>query len=168
MQPDLVACTFRGTVAIKVAIERATRTIVLHAHQLAIDVDSVKLNAGGASVALKTFTQDVAAQKASFVFDKELGVGEASLSLGFTGVLNDDLAGLYRSAYTVRGEKRWCAVTQFEATDARRAFPCFDEPAWKAVFGESHTPSCCGGQRCRDISPGSLAGICETRTLSVT
>lgn len=137
MQPDLVSCTFRGTVSIKVSIERATRTVVLHAHQLAVDVDSVKLVSSGASVALKSFTQDVAAQKASFTFDKELAVGEATISMAFTGMLNDDLAGFYRSAYTVRGEKRWSAVTQFEATDARRAFPCFDEPAWKAVFGES-------------------------------
>ncbi len=48
--------------------------------------------------------------------------------------MNDELAGFYRSRYTLRGEQRNMALTQFEATDARRCFPCFDEPADKAVF----------------------------------
>lgn len=52
----------------------------------------------------------------------------------FNGQLNDQMRGFYRSVYTVNGEERTLAVTQFEATDARRAFPCWDEPALKAVF----------------------------------
>ena len=51
----------------------------------------------------------------------------------FTGVLNDKMAGFYRSKYTnTQGESRYMAVTQFEATDARRCFPCWDEPSLKA------------------------------------
>jgi len=57
-----------------------------------------------------------------------------TVSIYFTGILNDELAGFYRSSYTEGGEKKYIATTQFEATDARRAFPCFDEPAMKAVF----------------------------------
>jgi puromycin-sensitive aminopeptidase len=44
------------------------------------------------------------------------------------------MKGFYRSRYTIDGEQRYAAVTQFEATDARRAFPCWDEPAHKAIF----------------------------------
>ncbi|HYY47073.1 MAG TPA: ERAP1-like C-terminal domain-containing protein, partial [Thermoplasmata archaeon] len=61
--------------------------------------------------------------------------GPATLRLVFSGVLNDELAGFYRSRYTMSdGTEGFMAATQFESTDARRAFPCWDEPATKAVF----------------------------------
>ncbi|MEZ5167136.1 MAG: M1 family aminopeptidase [Acidimicrobiales bacterium] len=52
----------------------------------------------------------------------------------FRGTLNDQLRGFYRSTYDDDGELRTIATTQFQSTDARRAFPCWDEPAWKATF----------------------------------
>ena len=63
-------------------------------------------------------------------------MGKVNVSIDFTGFLNDDLVGFYKSSYvnSESGEKKRIAVTQFEATDARRAFPCFDEPAMKATF----------------------------------
>ncbi|XP_023932531.1 puromycin-sensitive aminopeptidase, partial [Lingula anatina] len=62
-------------------------------------------------------------------------VGPGKLHFSFTGILNDKMRGFYRSKYThPNGETRHGAVTQFEATDARRAFPCWDEPAVKATF----------------------------------
>ena len=68
-------------------------------------------------------------------FDRELPPGEAALHLRFAGTLNDQLRGFYRSQYRDDGgATRTLATTQFEATDARRAFPCWDEPAIKATF----------------------------------
>ena len=58
----------------------------------------------------------------------------AKLTCSFKGALNDKMRGLYRSKYTEQGEERFAAVTQFEATDCRRCFPCWDEPALKATF----------------------------------
>lgn len=63
------------------------------------------------------------------------GPGPARLDITFSGVLNDQLRGFYRSTYTDdAGRTRTIAATQFQSTDARRAFPCWDEPAFKATF----------------------------------
>ncbi|MGZ4149221.1 MAG: M1 family metallopeptidase, partial [Actinomycetota bacterium] len=61
--------------------------------------------------------------------------GEWTLSLVFAGALNDRLTGLYRSTFDDAGVERVIAATHFEATDARMAFPCWDEPDLKATFG---------------------------------
>ena len=61
---------------------------------------------------------------------------EISVSIDFTGLLNDDLNGFYKSSYidSESGDSKWLASTHFESTHARRAFPCFDEPTMKATF----------------------------------
>jgi puromycin-sensitive aminopeptidase len=84
-------------------------------------------------------------EKVSFIFNSQLPVSQkAELSIDFEGEVNDKLKGFYRSKYTAIGEngeqeERYAFVTQFEATDARRCFPCFDEPAMKATFDISLT-----------------------------
>jgi len=67
-------------------------------------------------------------------FDRDLPLGEGVLTMDFTGTLNDQMRGFYRSKYLYNGESRNMAVTQFEAADARRCFPCWDDPAFKAKF----------------------------------
>ena len=87
-----------------------------------------------AHIGKKTLTATVAAdpqkEMVTFTFPEPLPAGKVLIHIHFTGILNEKLAGFYLS----RGEGRNYAVTQFEATDARRAFPSFDEPAMKATF----------------------------------
>jgi puromycin-sensitive aminopeptidase len=79
---------------------------------------------------------DKETEVSTIAFSEPLASGTGVLSLEFAGTLNDKLKGFYRSKYTSADgqEERYAAVTQFEPTDARRAFPCWDEPALKATF----------------------------------
>lgn len=90
----------------------------------------------GVLVQSPNISQNKDAQTTTFSFDDKLPAGtKAQLHLDFTGVLNNDMAGFYRSSYTAKdGSKKFMATTQMEPTDARRAIPCFDEPALKAQY----------------------------------
>lgn len=113
--------------------------LILHAADLAIAQGaelSFPLQAGGRPPMRATAIEyDALAEVAKIRFAGPIPVGPATLSLAFEGAVNDQMRGCYRSAYTTqKGEARHMVVTQFEAADARRCFPCFDEPAFKATF----------------------------------
>jgi puromycin-sensitive aminopeptidase len=131
--PDLSSATFTGEETVTVSVSQAVRDVVLNAAELLIDDAELTLASGAslrAGVAL-----DETTERCRLSLAEEVPAGEYRLRLRFRGTLNDKLHGFYRSSYkTAGGEPRWLAATQFEATDARRAFPCWDEPAFKAVF----------------------------------
>jgi puromycin-sensitive aminopeptidase len=134
LEPDLVAATFAGEVVITVEVETTVTEMVCNAAELAIQSASV---ARDGSVPIHgSITLDEASERARFIFPAAIAPGEWRLTLRFTGTLNDRLHGFYRSTYKdASGVPHTIAATQFEATDARRGFPCWDEPAFKAVFG---------------------------------
>src|SRR5205085_9339851 len=76
-----------------------------------------------------------ARQTATFTVPRQMPKGPAQIHISYTGILNDKLRGFYLS--TEKDQR--IAVTQLEATDARRAFPAFDEPSFKATFDISLT-----------------------------
>ncbi|NOX31071.1 MAG: M1 family metallopeptidase, partial [Actinobacteria bacterium] len=81
-------------------------------------------------------TADDATERLTIDLDETLSPGEVVVKIDFKGALNDQLRGFYRSVYSDEaGVDHTIAITQFESTNARRAFPCFDEPDAKAVFG---------------------------------
>ncbi|MDQ1520063.1 MAG: tricorn protease interacting factor [Actinomycetota bacterium] len=132
IEPDLEASAFTGSVAIEVTVDEPTREIVLNTRDLDITVAEVEQNGARFDA---TVTVDGAEERAHIGLPGELGIGGATLRCSFTGKLHDDLVGFYRSRYTGDdGAEHTIAATQFEATHARRAFPCFDEPDFKAVF----------------------------------
>lgn len=91
---------------------------------------------GAVVVSNAEVSMDTDTQVATIKFSDSIAAGSsAQLKLTFTGCLNDNMAGFYRSSYKMpNGETKYIASTQMEPTDARRAFPCFDEPALKAKF----------------------------------
>lgn len=131
--PDLETDVFTGSVNISARVQKATKTLFLHA--VAMTISRVSLAHSGATVSpVKTFFYP----ENEFLvleFNEEVEEGDVVLQLQFKGNLTNSLAGLYRSTYeNEAGETIKLATTQFEATDARRAFPCFDEPSFKANF----------------------------------
>src|SRR3989441_8563817 len=118
---------FSGSVAVHVQVGEAVGAITLHA--LELTVPRAVVEAGGARFpALVSVDPD--SETITLTPDREVPAGPAALTLDFEGRLNRQMRGLYEAT---AGAERY-AFTQFEPTDARRAFPCFDEPARKAVF----------------------------------
>ncbi len=133
LTPDLSSFTFEGEVAISIELRAPSREITLNAIELEIK-DALFSHPDG-EPASGEVSYDPAAETVTITFPQELRPGEATLSISFTGILNDRLRGFYRSAYVDgEGRERHLASTQFEPTDARRAFPCWDEPSLKASF----------------------------------
>uniref|UniRef100_A0A182NID0 Aminopeptidase n=1 Tax=Anopheles dirus TaxID=7168 RepID=A0A182NID0_9DIPT len=114
-------------------IDTATDRVTLNALDLKIGKATVTY--GDQTLAAQDIQFDADQETACFVFGTPIPPGGASLAVEFTGELNDKMKGFYRSKYfSATGEERYAGVTQFEATDARRCFPCWDEPAIKATF----------------------------------
>ncbi len=133
LEPDLAASCFAGEETITVEVRERTSEIVLNASELEIS-SAVLLNDEGMAHRCAV-DLDERLERCRVTSPQPLGPGSWRLRLTFKGVLNDKLRGFYRSTYKDQhGRPRTLAATQFEATDARRAFPCWDEPAFKAVF----------------------------------
>ena len=125
--PRLAEATFSGRVVITLRLAAPASVITLNAAE--IKFGEVTVSAAGQQQR-GAVTLDAAKEQASFKFPKPLPAGDAELAITYDGILNDDLRGLYLS----QANNRRYAVTQLEATDARRMFPSFDEPAFKATF----------------------------------
>ena len=133
LTPDLPTATFAGEESVFINILEPVRQIILNAAELELKTVSV-LGADG-KVVRADAVLDSENEQARLEFAESLEPGRWKLQIRFSGELNEKLHGFYRSRYKdVHGQDKTLASTQFESTDARRAFPCWDEPAFKAVF----------------------------------
>ena len=134
LRPNLKAFSFEGSESIRIQVARPTKTIVLNAEGLEVREATVSSSKGG-SLPATSIDFDSKREVLRLDFAESVPSGPATLRLSFSGTLNDELAGFYRSRYTMSdGKQGYMAATQFESTNARRAFPCWDEPAAKATF----------------------------------
>jgi puromycin-sensitive aminopeptidase len=132
--PDLENFVFSGEETVELNLKKDVYLIFLHCKEIKIEyAEAVHQNKKFGDWAIKISYKEKD-ELAVLKFNKKVQKGKILLKLSFVGVLNDKLRGFYRSNYLHEGKQKHLATTQFEATDARRAFPCFDEPAKKAVF----------------------------------
>jgi puromycin-sensitive aminopeptidase len=136
IRPDLGACTYTGRVVIELDVVETTDTVVLNAHDL--EITAVALSQpDGARAPTASVRPDPEREQLRIEAGGPLHAGVvATLDVSFAGEISSGLVGFYRSTYVDRGgNEQILGATQFEAPYARRAFPCFDEPDFKAVFG---------------------------------
>ncbi|KAJ4288837.1 hypothetical protein N0V88_007166 [Collariella sp. IMI 366227] len=152
---DFPNWSYKGTVryhgsdqnSIDGEIVKGTKEIVLNTLELTLLNSKITVSQGKSEQSWEsaTFTEDTKSQRSTITFPDELPVSsKVSLSIDFTGILNHDMAGFYRAQYKPAApaaasvprddEFHYMLSTQFESCDARRAFPCFDEPNLKATF----------------------------------
>lgn len=134
IKPDLEAFKFDGYEVIDISIEKPASIITLHSKD--INIQSAQVTKGIQFQFAVKIEYNTKEETVTFAFPKPIS-GKVKLSLIFSGIISENLRGFYRSRYTIGGETKYLATTQFEATDARRAFPCFDEPSQKAIFDVS-------------------------------
>jgi puromycin-sensitive aminopeptidase len=133
LKPDLENFTFEGIETIHLSVLKKTRDITLHSKEIEVITADVFMEK---EKVFAKISYDKKLETATFSFPVFLEK-KIKLTLVFRGILNDKMRGFYRSRYNIGKKEYHMATTQFEATDARRAFPCFDEPAKKAIFNVS-------------------------------
>ena len=128
LAPDFSTDTFTGVETIQIEVLKPTKQIVLNAAE--IKFGHARITSGSATQTARIL-EDPEKETAILALDSQILPGPATIEINYTGSLNNQLRGFYLG-HDEEGNKY--AVTQFEATDARRAFPSFDEPAYKATF----------------------------------
>uniref|UniRef100_A0A8B9MTU0 Aminopeptidase n=1 Tax=Accipiter nisus TaxID=211598 RepID=A0A8B9MTU0_9AVES len=141
MKPEMETDIYTGTVSISIALEKSTSYLWLHLRETKITEMPTLRKSSGQQIALNDCfgykPQEYIVMKA----EAELSVTDESdpyiLTLKFQGWLNGSLVGFYRTTYTENGQIKSIAATDHEPTDARKSFPCFDEPNKKATYNIS-------------------------------
>ena len=130
LEPDLSKFQFAGKLELRLEVPSPASEVSLNILDLAIWKCGL---VGEGQSAACAFSVDPEKEELRIFFPRSLS-GEVSLVIDYVGEINNRMAGLYRSLYVRDGREKYAAVTQFEESDARRAFPCFDHPAMKATF----------------------------------
>jgi aminopeptidase N len=160
LAPELDSLSFKGREEVDIAVSKATDVITLNANGLAFQAVGLK-GEDGAKAAVSI---DANAETATFHFPHALAAGPHTLHIEYSGPITAQPSGIYYNDYEAAGAKKRMLVTQFEATDARRMFPGWDEPAFKATFTLSAVlPSNFRAISNTPIAKGEPAGAGKTR-----
>lgn len=130
LEPDLRDFKFSGSTEILFEALKPVSEVTLNVMELDVLTCTARADAGFVDCAFR-----IVPEKEELVISlPDETEGDATLKIDYTGQINDKMAGFYRSTYSAKGKEKHIAVTQFEESEARRAFPCFDRPVKKATF----------------------------------
>lgn len=170
LKPDLQKFTFEGEVKIKLEFSPGVESV----KEVTLNVNELKIHNGfnhglepiGPKNNLKKVTYSELSQTATLEFETSIEPTRPVISLSFTGILNDQMKGFYRSAIKLEDQTIHVATTQFESTDCRRCIPCWDEPAIKAHFSSTliYPPSIKAGDKVYPVVALSNTNEKSTRT----
>ncbi|KAJ3074531.1 Aminopeptidase 2 mitochondrial [Podochytrium sp. JEL0797] len=154
LEPNMEKWTFDGSVGIRVNVKESTSKLTLNSKNLVIHKTTITFESTTLEATSTTFNTEK--ETVEFQFGQVIPAGvTAVITSTFTGIHNDQMAGFYKSSYTDdAGNKRNLVCTQFEATDCRQCFPCFDEPALKCTFD------------CTLVIPQELTGLSNMPEIS--
>lgn len=141
-EPDIDKATFDGSETIFLTIEKSTKRIILNSKDIVVSNASIASSGTGGKKdkpqgewTEATIKSEPETERVLLDFPRNITPGNHELQIKFKGTLNNDLCGFYRCSFKDKaGKTHWMASTQMEPTDARRMFPCFDEPAFKASY----------------------------------
>lgn len=126
--------TYNGVAVIDLQVVEETDE--LHLHYRDLKIGEIKVKVGERSIEAKVASIDEKKEFFVVKFSEQVFPKDEKIqaTITYSGIIQTNMAGLYKSSYKENGETKYMMLTQFEATDARRAFPCMDEPALKATF----------------------------------
>ena len=133
LSPDLEHKNFMGEVLIEINVLEKTNLISLNAIEL--DIKSCELNINKKDNVVSEWKLDKDVEILRINLKEFIEIGSYKIFIQYKGILNEKLRGFYHSSFKdAKGKLQSIATTQMESTDARRSFPCFDEPNYKAIF----------------------------------
>ncbi|MES1921889.1 hypothetical protein MHBO_003420, partial [Bonamia ostreae] len=132
LTPNMTDFTFLGSVKIDLDVKEESDSIVFHAQDL--DFKSILLRQKGLEKKIDVGKVSIDKKKTTAKIPVRVEKGVAKLDIKYSGEINDQMKGFYRSNYVKDGKTNFVGCTQFEAIDARRALPCWDEPSHKSTF----------------------------------
>ncbi|MHA1377512.1 MAG: M1 family metallopeptidase [Candidatus Helarchaeota archaeon] len=131
LEPNLETFEFFGRIEISLTIQNPTREIAINAVDLKVNFCKILTN--NDEYKDVSFSEDTDSESLIINLPSKK-CGEIKILIEYIGKIRDDMRGFYRSRYTKNDEEKFMAITQFEETEARRCFPCFDHPRYKATF----------------------------------
>lgn len=132
MEPEF---KFNGTVVIDITVLEITNSIVLHSEDLEIERENIFLkDINSELIKISSLVINPINNFLKLKFNENIEPGNFTLHFSFEGNITTFAGGFYLSKYNFNGTEKFIASTQLEATNARRMFPCFDEPQLKSTF----------------------------------